>query len=190
MKLFLKKLYLYILYIQAKIANRKNVTFNGFTIIFCHKGSKIEFDNSGGIVINSSTVSNLVGISQPSIISCRDGGKIKIGANVGISGSTLYALSQISIGNNTIIGSGCKIIDNDFHPLDYKKRINQKDCDISRKPIIIGERCFIGMNSIILKGSILGNNCIVGAGSVVNGQFPDNVIIAGNPAKIIKCLDK
>ena len=42
------------------------------------------------------------------------------------------------------------------------------------------------MNSIILKGTNIGKNCIIGAGSVVHGTFPDNVIIAGNPAKIIK----
>ena len=53
---------------------------------------------------------------------------------------------------------------------------------------MIGDDCFIGMNSIILKGTTLGNNVIVGAGSVVHGKFPDNVIIAGNPAKIVKHL--
>ena len=53
---------------------------------------------------------------------------------------------------------------------------------------MIGNDCFIGMNSIILKGTTLGNNVIVGAGSVVHGHFPDNVIIAGNPAKIVKYM--
>lgn len=42
------------------------------------------------------------------------------------------------------------------------------------------------MNLIILKGTKIGNNVVVGAGSVVNGSFPDNCIIAGNPAKIVK----
>lgn len=57
---------------------------------------------------------------------------------------------------------------------------------MKKRPIIIGDGCFIGSNSIILKGTNLGKNCVVGAGSVVSGSFPDNVIIAGNPAKIIK----
>lgn len=85
-----------------------------------------------------------------------------------------------------LIGSGCKIIDNDFHALDPTKRVNQKDCDIRRAPIVIGDNTFIGMNAIILKGTAIGRNCIVGAGSVVHGTFPDGVVIAGNPAKIIK----
>lgn len=62
----------------------------------------------------------------------------------------------------------------------------QKHEDIKTKPIKIGDGCFIGANSIILKGTTLGRNVVVGAGSVVHGEFPDNVIIAGNPAKIVK----
>lgn len=54
----------------------------------------------------------------------------------------------------------------------------------------IGENCFIGMNATLLMGTMLGNNVIVGAGSVVHGTFPDNVVIAGNPAKIIYTLEE
>lgn len=53
----------------------------------------------------------------------------------------------------------------------------------------IGNNVFIGMNSIILMGTNIGNNVIIGAGSVVSGSFPDNVIIAGNPARIIRTLE-
>lgn len=54
----------------------------------------------------------------------------------------------------------------------------------------IGNNVFIGMNSVILMGSTIGNNCIVGAGSVVKGNFPDNSVIAGNPAKVICTLEQ
>lgn len=175
---------------MRKFHLHKLVTFNGFSIVYSHKGSTIEFDKRGGIVINSSIVSNLVGVCQRTIISCRDGGHIYIGANVGITGSTIYSLSSITLGDNVLIGSGCKIVDNDFHPLEPEKRINQKDCEIKRSPISIGENSFIGMNSIILKGTTIGKNCIIGAGSVVHGSFPDNVVIAGNPARIIKNIEK
>lgn len=52
----------------------------------------------------------------------------------------------------------------------------------------IGDNVFIGINSIILMGSHIGNNVIIGAGSVVNGNIPDNVVAAGNPAKVIYSL--
>ena len=57
----------------------------------------------------------------------------------------------------------------------------------SRK-IVIGKNCFIGCNSIILKGTVLGDGCVVGAGAVVCGKFEDNCVIAGNPAKVIRRL--
>lgn len=95
-------------------------------------------------------------------------------------------MDDINIGKNVLVGGNCKIIDNDFHPLLASQRINQKVDDMKKRPINIGDGCFIGVNSIILKGTILGKNCVVGAGSVVSGIYPDNVIIAGNPAKIIK----
>ena len=47
----------------------------------------------------------------------------------------------------------------------------------------------VGMKSIILMGSQIGNNVIIGAGAVVSGNIPDNVVVAGNPAKVVCTLD-
>lgn len=52
----------------------------------------------------------------------------------------------------------------------------------------IGSNVFIGMNATILMGTQIGANCIVGAGAVVSGRFEDNVVIAGNPARVICTL--
>ena len=57
-------------------------------------------------------------------------------------------------------------------------------------PTKIGDNCFLGMNAIILPGTRIGNNCIVGAGAVVSGDYPDNVVIAGNPARVICTLEE
>jgi acetyltransferase-like isoleucine patch superfamily enzyme len=174
---------LYLLYIYKKIKHFKTIKFNGFTVVFAFPHSKINLGKN--IAINSSSLSNLVGLYQRTIIVAR-GGRITIGDNCKISGSTIYSMEEICIGNDVLIGGNCKIIDNDFHPLDYRKRNPQKPEDVAKRKIVIGNSCFIGANSIILKGSELGDNCVVGAGAVVSGKFPDNVIIAGNPAKIIK----
>lgn len=177
---------LYVKYLQARLKYHSRVHFNGFTVVYCFPNSTINFMGKG-IRINSSPLSNLVGLSQRSILVARYGGRIDIGENTGISGSTIYSMQHIEIGKNVLIGGNCKIIDNDFHPLRVEKRIPfQKNEDIKKRPIKIGDGCFIGANSIILKGTVLGKNCVVGAGSVVSGIFPDNVIIAGNPAKIIR----
>lgn len=53
---------------------------------------------------------------------------------------------------------------------------------------VIGDNVFVGMHSIILMGAHIGNNVIVGAGSVVCGNIPNDVVIAGNPARVIRTL--
>jgi acetyltransferase-like isoleucine patch superfamily enzyme len=53
------------------------------------------------------------------------------------------------------------------------------------KPISVGSNCFIGMRTILLPGTTIGDNVIVGAGAVVKGHYPDGVVIAGNPARVI-----
>lgn len=180
-----RRIGLYIYYVIAKIKYWKSVRFNGFTIIYAFKGSKIDFKGKG-IVINSDPYSNLMGLYQRTIIVARHGGKIRICGGTGISGSTIYAMTSIHIGSHCMIGGNCKIIDNDFHSLNAADRKLQPSNTIGKKAISIGDNCFIGANSIILKGTKLGNNCVVGAGSVVSGVFPDNVVIAGNPCKVIR----
>ena len=187
MKMLIRRIALYLKYLQTKFKTRSFVKFNGYTVCYAFKDSVIEFKRGDRkTIINSSEFSNMVGLYQRTIIVARYGGRVEIGANCGISGSTLYAMKSIKIGDNVIIGGNCKIIDNDFHPLPYSQRIDQKVEDIKMRPIEVGEGCFIGANSILLKGCKLGKNCVVGAGSVVSCYFPDNVIIAGNPAMIVK----
>ncbi len=96
-------------------------------------------------------------------------------------------MKSYEIGDDTLNVANFKIVDNDSHPLDPEKRAVNAPADISKRAVKIGARCFIGMNSILLKGTELGDGCIVGAGSVVaGGMFPPNSIIAGNPARLIK----
>lgn len=54
----------------------------------------------------------------------------------------------------------------------------------------IGDNVFIGVNSTILMGTHIGNNSIVGAGAVVSGTYPDNMVIAGNPARVVCSIDE
>jgi acetyltransferase-like isoleucine patch superfamily enzyme len=128
----------------------------------------------------------MIGLPQRCIIVAKGGGHIEINEGVCMSGCTIYSMDSIKIGKNTDIGSGSKIIDNDFHPLPYSERVPEQLEKVKKCPIVIGEGCFIGANSIILKGTTIGKNVVVGAGSVVCGSFPDNVIIGGNPARIIR----
>lgn len=189
MEMLIRTVFFFLLYLKCRIIYRKQVYFRGFSVVCAMKGSNILFNNAGGGKINilSHPFSNMFGLSQRCIIVAKNGGKIIINEGVGMSGCTIYSMESITIGRNTDIGSGCKIIDNDFHPLPYSERYPVERLDLLKKrPVVIGEGCFLGANSIILKGTTLGKNVVVGAESVVSGTFPDNVIIAGNPARIIK----
>lgn len=170
-----------------KVKFGKNLNLYGIPVIFKKKGSQLNMGEN--CTIKSSFLSNLVGLSQRTIIVSRtEEAKIDIGNNVGISGATIYARKSISIGDNTLIGGNVKIFDNDFHPIEIEARnIDDKDA-IGTRAVVIGKDCFIGCNALILKGSKIGNGSVVGAGSVVCGEFPSSVVIAGNPAKVIKKL--
>lgn len=181
----LRWLYLLLKYFAYKIKLLGKVKFKGLSYIYVENGASLEFKGDGTI-INNSSVSNLFGLSQRTIFYVKKNAKVIIGKECGISGTSFCARESITIGNRVQIGANCKIMDNDMHSLDPKDRADDNRNTIKTSPVVIGDDCFIGANSILLKGTVLGKNVIVGAGSVVHGKFPDNVIIAGNPAKIIR----
>lgn len=186
----------YELYLKInKVKFGKNLNLKGTPFIYNKNGAKICIGD--GCTVKSSFLSNLVGLYQRTIIVTRaPGAKITIGDNVGISGATIYARKEITIGDNTCIGGNVKILDNDFHPVEWEKRnelllgkapeTDERVNWIGTKPVSIGKNCFIGCNAIILKGASIGDGCVVGAGSVVTGSFEEGSIIAGNPARVIK----
>ena len=172
-----------------KVKYGKNLLLKGVPAIINKGGAEMVIGDN--CIIKSAFLSNLVGLYSRTIIVTRTAGaKIHIGNNVGISGATIYARKEITIGDNTMIGGNVKILDNDFHPIEAEARIRDDKDMIRAKPIHIGRNCFIGCNSIILKGTVLGDNCVVGAGAVVSGRFEDNCIIAGNPAKVVRRLEQ
>jgi len=112
--------------------------------------------------------------------------EIHIGENVSISNAfSATAFSTISIGKNVLIGINCSIIDNDGHNLDIDKR---NSYDIRSESIHIDENVFLGDNVTILKGVTIGKNSVIGNGSIVTKDIPENVIAAGNPARVIRNL--
>lgn len=162
----------------------RNVSLYGIPVIYRFGNSEIEIGDHTDI--KSSFLSSLLGFYQRTIIVAKNNAKIKIGEYAGIAASTIYAMKEITIGPHTMIGPNTKIFDTDFHPVDPEARLKADDSRVSIKPVVIGSNVFIGCNCIILKGTRIGDNSVIGAGSVVSGQFPDNVLIAGNPAVIIR----
>ncbi|MCJ8319609.1 MAG: acyltransferase [Colwellia sp.] len=151
---------------------------------------RIFIRNYGGITlgrnvkITSSFSKNPIVNSFFTSLVTEKNGKITIGDNTGISNSFFYSVSSITIGENVLIGAGCKVYDTDFHSIDPSERIKVGDKGRC-KPVSIGDNVFIGASTFILKGAQIGNGSVIGANSVVSGAIPDNQIWAGNPAKFI-----
>ncbi|MCT3057816.1 acyltransferase [Leuconostoc citreum] len=88
---------------------------------------------------------------------------------------SITCLGKITIGKSTIFGENVKIY-------DHNHRFNQKNTRISDQGMSIGEvnigsNCWIGSNSVILKGTTIGDNCVIGAGAIISENIPSNTIL-------------
>lgn len=111
------------------------------------------------------------------------GKNIFLGKNVWIQhGCTFFDRGKITIGNNVFIAPKVNLITLN-HAFDPSLR-TATIC----KPIVIEDGVWIGTNSTILPGVTIGKNSIIGANSLVNKDVPANVVVAGNPAKVIKSI--
>ncbi|WP_208559838.1 sugar O-acetyltransferase [Marinilactibacillus kalidii] len=118
--------------------------------------------------------------------------RIDYGFNVSV-GEMFYAnfdlvlldTCPIVVGDNAMFGPRVSLVTPE-HPLDPVER--NSGIEFGR-PITIGDNCWIGSDATIIGGVTLGNNVVVGAGSVVTKSFGDNVVIAGNPAGVIKTIE-
>lgn len=112
------------------------------------------------------------------------GVNITVGKNVFINAACKFQdQGGIVVGDNVLIGHSVIIatLNHDFEPANRMA--------MQAKKVKIGNDVWIGSGSIILPGITINNGAIIGAGSVVTRDVPQNAIVAGNPAKIIKYID-
>ena len=167
------------------------------------RGIKIRLDNPEDRVYLKIGANSIV---SGSFIFESKKGEVSVGNHTYIGGGVFICRSNIKIGDNVTIAWGGTVFDHDSHSLNYMDRrkdvddeledirmgnnfIKNKDwSNVNSKPIIICDDVWIGMNVIILKGVTIGEGAIVGAGSVVTRDVPAWSVVAGNPAKVVKCL--
>lgn len=94
--------------------------------------------------------------------------------------------SGSKIGKHSIINTSA-IVDHDCHLGDY---VHVAPNAVLCGGVKIGHNSWIGAGSIIIQGITIGSNCMIGAGSVIIRDIPDNVVVVGNPGKIIKYRDE
>lgn len=135
------------------------------------------------------------------LLTFKHGGKIRIGEWCYLGeNSRIWSAEMVSIGSRVLISHGVNIHDTNSHPVDAHER-HQHFVSIATtghpksmpnlvsKPIVIEDDVWIGCNAIILKGVHIGRASIIAAGSVVTKSVPEKVIVAGNPASIIRDLN-
>lgn len=129
-------------------------------------------------------------------------GKIEIGDLSYVGPNTrIWSFVHVRIGSHVLISHNCNIFDSNCHPVNAEERRkdyldlittgrgNKRNTVVSQE-VVIGDDCWIGANSCIMKGVSLGERTIVAAGSVVTKSFPSDVVVGGNPARILRYIDQ
>ncbi len=99
-------------------------------------------------------------------------------------GCTFLALGGITIEDDVFIGPHC-VLATEYHPENPETRHS-----LLTKPIVVKRNAWLGANVTVLAGVTIGENAIVAAGSVVTKDVPDNMVVAGSPARVIREIRK
>jgi len=167
----------------------RRVAFFGLPIVELGPGTEIHLGDRVSVVSRSGMTA--LGVGHRTVIrTLAPGAHIRIGDHVGLSGTTLCAASGIEIGEGTLVGADCRIVDTDFHPVQSRTRRYEDIPEPRPKDrIVIGRNVFLGMSVQVLKGVTIGDNTVVAAGSVVVDDLPPDTVCAGNPARPRKKLE-
>jgi maltose O-acetyltransferase len=110
--------------------------------------------------------------------------RISVGHGTRLNGISAMAYSTIKVGSRCIVGS-TMMVDTDFHSTDPALR-HDPDAPFAVAPIELKENVWVAGQSAILKGVTIGENSIVAFRAVVTKDVPPNVIVGGNPARVVK----
>jgi len=114
---------------------------------------------------------------------CDYGYNIHVGENFYANfDCTILDGGRVTIGKNCMVAPGVHIYTN-THPVNAEERITEIEYT---KSVTIGDNVWIGGRAVINPGVTIGNNVVIASGAVVTKDVPDNVVVGGNPAKIIK----
>ena len=127
----------------------------------------IEIEKDGKLFLG-----NKVRIHSGSKIKVRSNAKLILETNVHLNYNCIIVCRKsVYIGEGTEFGPSVYIYDHDH---DYQKGLEKQSFTIGE--VKIGKNCWIGANTIILKGTNIGDNCVIGAGSVIKENIPDNSV--------------
>lgn len=140
------------------------------------------FNNRGTLIIGGR-----LKIHPGAVVSVVNKATLSIGNHVGIGANTkVVCRKNIILGDDVRISWNCQLLDSDFH---FLYNIEKDKYYPRTKEIVIGNNVFIGNGCTVAKGTVIPNGCVISCISKVSGDFSEdgeNLLIAGNPAMIIK----
>ena len=170
---------------NTKIYNSKNILFGNSVTI--EKHCFIDGFSSDKIIFGDCVKIGAFSILSSTSHLSKYGKGVKIGNNSAIGQfSEFGAAGGIEIGNDVIMGSYISFHSENHNFSDNTKLIREQG--VTSKGIKIGNNVWVGAKVTFLDGCSVGNNSVVAAGAVVNGIYPDNCIIGGVPAKVLKTI--
>lgn len=168
---------------RCVVSNKHNVQF-GTSVTLEHDVKIDGYSKRTTKIGNSVKIGAYSWVSSTSHFS-KYGKGLVIGDNSAVGKFTEFgAAGGITIGNDVIMGSYISFHSENHNFEDTTKLIREQG--VTSKGIIIGNNVWVGAKVTFLDGAQVGNNCVIAAGAVVTKKFPNNVIIGGVPAKILK----
>lgn len=110
---------------------------------------------------------------------------ISIGDRSRLNGTAIHCRKSVTIGEDGLSGSAI-LLDNDFHSIIFQTRNDPSAIKVA--PIVIGKRVWLGGQCAILKGVTIGDEAVVGFRAVVTRDVPTKMVVAGNPAIVVKAI--
>ncbi|MBQ6728035.1 MAG: acyltransferase, partial [Clostridia bacterium] len=98
----------------------------------------------------------------------------------------LISHESIIIGNDTILAQNIFIYDHD-HKYDAENGVKKRE--FKTAPIVIGKNCWIGANTMILRGTEIGDNCVIGAGCILKGKYPKGSLIIQPRETVVRPIE-
>jgi acetyltransferase-like isoleucine patch superfamily enzyme len=115
-------------------------------------------------------------------------GRVSVGAKSVLGQEcTISAYQHVSIGRECIVADRVMLIDFDHGVVDVERPIRQQG--IYKRDVRVGHNVWIGYGACLLRGVTVGNNCVIGTNSVVNKDVPDDAVVAGIPARVLRMRD-
>ena len=167
--------YRFFLSVRPTVMVGEKLCLKGWPVIETLGHGQVTIGNN--VTLYSTRRQYFAALCGPVRLFAEEHGKIIIGDNTRINGTTIHARSHISIGKNCLIAANTSIIDSHGHKLCLENPAQRIHSIDSPQRIDIGDNVWIGMNCLILKGVDIGSGAVIGANNVVSKSVAPNTLL-------------